>query len=63
MEEYIADSEGHIDYPGHVALYPPGTKVFFQNGQYAGHETPVLQELAQESAEEYPPEEQVSHTH
>jgi hypothetical protein len=44
METYTADSEGRIPVPGVQALYPPGTKVFYQNGEYAGHETPVVEE-------------------
>ncbi len=40
MEEYIADENGHIDVPGVQAIYPPGTHVFYVNGEYAGHETP-----------------------
>jgi hypothetical protein len=40
MDEKIADENGKVDQPGHEATYPPGTKVYFQNGVYAGHETP-----------------------
>jgi hypothetical protein len=43
MEEYIADDEGRIDVPGVQATYPPGTHVFYENGQYAGHESPILE--------------------
>ena len=48
MDEKIADADGNVDQPGHTAAYPPGTKVFFQNGEYSGHETP----------EEEPPKEE-----
>jgi len=44
MDEKIADADGHVDQPGHEATYPPGTKVFFQNSVYAGHETPQEEE-------------------
>ena len=44
METKIADADGKVDQYGHEATYPPGTKVFFQNGEYAGHETPELKE-------------------
>lgn len=52
METHIADSEGRIPSPGVQALYPPGTKVFYQNGEYAGHETPppVEEAVAPESS-------------
>ena len=40
METKIADADGKVDQYGHQATYPPGTKVFFQNGEYSGHETP-----------------------
>lgn len=46
METYTADSEGRIPLPGVQALYPPGTKVWYQNGEYAGHETPPVVEEA-----------------
>lgn len=45
METYIADEHGHVDVPGVQAVYPPGTKVFYQNGEYAGHESPILEEV------------------
>ena len=44
MEEYIADADGRITVPGAQAIYPPGTRVWYQNGEYAGHETPPEQE-------------------
>jgi hypothetical protein len=75
METYTADSEGRIPVPGVQALYPPGTRVFYQNGEYAGHETPPepVEERAETSAtsetqplapvqvepDEHPPVEQV----
>jgi hypothetical protein len=46
MEEYIADENGHINVPGVQAIYPPGTRVFYVNGEYAGHETPVVTDTA-----------------
>lgn len=45
METYIADNEGRIPLPGVQAVYPPGTRVFYQNGEYAGHESPILEEV------------------
>lgn len=44
METYIADEYGRIPLPGVQALYPPETHVFYQNGEYAGHESPIIEE-------------------
>ena len=48
METKIADADGKVDQYGHQATYPPGTKVFFQNGEYAGHEPPPEEEKPKE---------------
>lgn len=50
MEEKIADENGHVDMPGFEATYPPGTKVYFLSGQYAGHESPVEEEKSVKTA-------------
>lgn len=50
METKIADEDGRVDVPGHEATYPPNTKVFFQNGVYAGHETPEEKPAEEEKA-------------
>ncbi len=69
METYIADEHGNIPVLGIQATYPPGTRIFYQNGEYAGHESPILEEVppaeataeiqsvavAQVEPEEHPP--------
>jgi len=44
VETKIANVDGKVDQNGHQATYPPGTKVFFQNGEYAGHVSPEVPE-------------------
>jgi hypothetical protein len=50
METKIADADGKVDQPGYEATYPPGAKVYFQNGTYAGHETPEEKPQEEEKA-------------
>lgn len=54
MEEYIADENGHIDAPGVQSKYPPGTHVFYVNGEYAGHESPIIEPPAETTGDTQP---------